>query len=177
MLLQVLVRQDNKCVGQFVNPRLYSVPQSSDAAFDSQLDKSPVQQVCVVYDTFKSASATGEQLLLIPLVTAKESEEYRFTVFGRCNNSNFVLPISYQFSGQHTAYSLQKALYIGKHRGASGQSTTGRASSSSLTAARDLTLNFGMSLCSMLPNLGCPACLIVPNLQYAACNMPDLLYT
>lgn len=144
MLLQALVHQNRKCVGQFFNPRLYSVSQVTDTAFDSQTDKTPVQQLCIIYDSFRAASGTGAQSLLVPLVPACKSEQYRFTVFGRCDNRNFVLPVTYQFSGQQAAYSLQKALYIDKHRHSSAQTSAGVECLSSLTTAKDLTINFGM---------------------------------
>ena len=143
------MHQNKKCVGQFVNPRLYSVSQLPDSASDSKLERVPIQQLCIIYDSFKAASASGPQSLLIPLVTACQSEQYHFRVFGRCDNQNFVLPISYQFSGQQAAYSLQKALYIGKHKGIAAQAGATVGLLSPLITAKDLTLNFGRSYPSL----------------------------
>ena len=138
---------NKKCVGQFVNPRLYSVSHLADTACDSKLksDRSTVQQLCIIYDTFKAAPASATCSLVIPLVTACQSAHYSFTVFGRSDNQNFVLPVSYQFSGQQAAYKLQRALYIGKHRESRAQAVTGVDVLSPLVTAKDLVLNFGKS--------------------------------
>lgn len=142
---QALVHLNKKCVGQFFNPRLYSVSHLADTACDSKLDRCTVQQLCIIYDTFKAASASPACSLLIPLVTACQSAQYSFTVFGRSDNQNFVLPVSYQFSAQQAAYNLQKALYIGKHRDSRAQAITGVDLLSPLVTAKDLVLNFGKS--------------------------------
>lgn len=120
--------------------------QLSEAAVESEPGSCPVQQLCIIYDNFKAALATSSATLLVPLVTARQAEEYRFTVFGRCDNRNFVLPISYQFSGQQAAYGLQKALYIGKHNSASASAERETDSLSPLITSKDITLNFGKRL-------------------------------
>ncbi len=142
--LQALVYHNKKCVGRFIKPRLYSVSQFSDTR-EEQFADCPVQQLSIIYDCFKAACTDGPAKVSVPIVTADASEQYRFTVVGRCEECNFVLPVTYQFSGQQAAYNLQKSLYTTKHQQSQAAAAGTVSALSPLITTSDLALNFGKS--------------------------------
>ena len=141
--MQALVYCNRKCVGKFTQPRLYSVSQLGDTSSVSSFESCPVQQLTIIYDCFKAACSENCARVSVPIVTSSSSEEYKFTVAGRCEGCNFILPATYQFSGQQAAYELQKALYTSKHQQSQAAAAAFVTALSPLIAASDLTLNFG----------------------------------
>ncbi len=142
--LQALVYHNKKCVGRFIKPRLYSVSQFGDTR-EEQFADCPVQQLSIIYDCFKAACTDGPAKVSVPIVTADAFEQYRFTVVGRCEECNFVLPVTYQFSGQQVAYNLQKSLYTTKHQQSQAAAAGTVSALSPLITNSDLALNFGRS--------------------------------
>ncbi len=142
-VLQALVYHNKKCIGRFVKPRLYSVSQLGDTSSASDFQNCPVQQLSIIYDCFKAACSDTPGKVSVPIVTASSSEHYQFTVVGRCEERNFVLPATYQFSGQQAAYKLQKTLYTTKHQQATAAGSD--SALSPLITNSDLTLNLGTS--------------------------------
>ena len=140
--MQALVYHNKKCLGRFVKPRLYSVAQTNEASTSSP-ESCPVQQLSITYDCFQAVSSGSPPKVCVPLVAASTSEQYRFTVVGHCEQQNFVLPATYQFSGQQAAYSLQKALYTTKHQQSQAASAGAIAALSPLITTSDLSLTFG----------------------------------
>ncbi|KAL0053045.1 hypothetical protein WJX82_000107 [Trebouxia sp. C0006] len=142
---QALVYHNKKCVGRFIKPRLYSVSQFGDTR-EEQFADCPVQQLSIIYDCFKAACTDGPAKVSVPIVTADAFEQYRFTVVGRCEECNFVLPVTYQFSGQQVAYNLQKSLYTTKHQQSQAAAAGTVSALSPLITNSDLALNFGTGL-------------------------------
>lgn len=142
-LMQALVYCNKKCVGKFTQPRLYSVSHLGDASSVSSSESCPVQQLTIIYDCFKAASSDSSARVSVPVVASSSSEEYRFTVVGRCEGRNFILPATYQFSSQQAAYELQKALYTSRHRQSQAAAAAFVTALSPLITTTDLTLNFG----------------------------------
>ena len=138
--MQALVYHNKKCLGRFIKPRLYSVSQLGDT---SRAESCPVQQLSIIYDCFKAASSDSSAEVSVPIVTASHSEQYQFTVVGRCEGRNFILPATYHFSGQQAAYGLQKALYTTKHQQNKAAAASIISALSPLITTGDLTLNFG----------------------------------
>lgn len=135
---------NRKCIGKFVQPRLYSVSQLGDTSSVSSLESCcPVQQLTIIYDCFKAACSDSSARVSVPIVTSSSSTDYKFTVVGRCEGCNFVLPATYHFSGQQAAYELQKALYTSKHQQSQAAAAAFVTALSPLIATTDLTLNFG----------------------------------
>lgn len=141
--MQALVYCNRKCIGKFVQPRLYSVSQLGDTSSVSSLESCPVQQLTIIYDCFTAACSDSSARVTVPIVTSSSSTEYKFTVVGRCEGCNFVLPATYHFSGQQAAYELQKALYTSKHQQSQAAAAAFVTALSPLIATTDLTLNFG----------------------------------
>lgn len=102
-----------------------------------------MQQLSIIYDCFKAACSDSHTQLSVPVVTNDGSEEYKFTVVGRCEGCNFILPATYQFSGQQAAYGLQKTLYTSRHQQNQAAAAAAVTALSPLIATTDLTLNFG----------------------------------
>lgn len=144
--MQALVYCNRKCVGKFTQPRLYSVSQLGDTSCVSSLESCPVQQLTIIYDCFKAACSESSARVSVPIVTSSSTEEYRFTVVGRCEGCNFVLPATYRFSGEQAAYELQKALYTSKHQQTQAAAAAFVTALSPLIATTDLALNFGKLL-------------------------------
>lgn len=142
-LMQALVYCNKKCVGKFIHPRLYSVSHLGDASSVSSSDSCPVQQLTIIYDCFKAASSDSSARVSVPVVASSSSEVYQFTVVGRCEGRNFILPATYQFSNQQAAYELQKALYTSRHRQSQAAAAAFVTALSPLITTTDLTLNFG----------------------------------
>jgi hypothetical protein len=142
--LQALVYHNKKCVGRFIKPRLYSVSQFGDTR-EGQFADCPVQQLSIIYDCFKAACTDGSAKVSVPIVTADAFEQYCFTVVGRCEECNFILPVTYHFSGQQAAYSLQKSLYTTKHQQSQAAAAGTVTALSPLITTSDLALNFGRS--------------------------------
>lgn len=115
-----------------------------------------MQQLSIIYDCFKAASSDSSAEVSVPIVTASHSEQYQFTVVGRCEGRNFILPATYHFSGQQAAYGLQKALYTTKHQQNKAAAASIVSALSPLITTGDLTLNFG-KLALWIPPLLCPA--------------------
>lgn len=136
---------NKKCVGRFIKPRLYSVSQLGGTR-EERLANCPVQQLSIIYDCFKAACTDSPTKVSVPIVTADAFEQYRFTVVGRCEECNFVLPVTYQFSGQQAAYELQKNLYTTKHQQFQAAAAGTVSALSPLITNSDLALNFGRSL-------------------------------
>ncbi|KAA6423174.1 MAG: hypothetical protein FRX49_07161 [Trebouxia sp. A1-2] len=141
---QALVYHNKKCVGRFIKPRLYSVSQFGDTREERFAD-CPVQQLSIIYDCFKAACIDGPAKVSVPIVTADAFEQYRFTVVGRCEECNFVLPVTYQFSGQQAAYSLQRSLYTSKHQQSQAAASGTVSALSPLITTSDLALNFALA--------------------------------
>lgn len=120
--------------------------QLGDTSGVSSLESCRIQQLTIIYDCFKAASSDTPARVSVPVVTSSSSEDYKFTVVGRCEGGNFILPATYQFTGQQAAYELQKALYSSKHQQKQGAAAAFVTALSPLIAATDLTLNFGKQL-------------------------------
>lgn len=151
--MQALVYCNRKCIGKFTQPRLYSVSQLGDTSSVSSSTSCPVQQLTIIYDCFNAACSDSSARVSVPVVASGSTEEYKFTVVGRCEGCNFVLPATYQFSSQQAAFELQKALYTSRHQQNQAAAAAFVTALSPLIATTDLTLNFGKLLqCGMLPS-------------------------
>ena len=151
--MQALVYCNTKCIGKFTQPRLYSVSQLGDTSSVSSSKSCPVQQLTIIYDCFKAACSDSSARVSVPVVASSSSEQYKFIVVGRCEGCNFILPATYQFSSQQTAYELQKALYTSRHQQNQAAAAAFVTALSPLITTTDLILNFGKLLqCGVLPS-------------------------
>ena len=155
LFMQALVYHNKKCLGRFVKPRLYSVAPVDEASQATNSERCPVQQLSITYDCFQAASSESPSRICVPLVTASSSEHYRFTVVGHCEQRNFVLPATYQFSGQQAAYALQRALYTTKHQQSQAASSGAVAALSPLITTSDLSVTFGKKLHTCIQGPSC----------------------
>ena len=129
-----------------MQPRLYSISHLGDTSTSSSAESCPVQQLSIIYDCFQGVCSDSQAQVSVPIVTSSNSEEYRFTVVGRCEGCNFVLPATYRFTGQQAAFELQKALYTSRHQQNQAAAAAFVRALSPLIASTDLTLNFGEQL-------------------------------
>lgn len=156
--MQALVYLNKKCLGRFVKPRLYTVTQPDNSSCASKTDACSVQQLSIAYDSFQPASLSAPAHIHIPVVSASSSDHYHFTIVGHCEQHNFVLPATYQFTGQQAAYGLQRALYTAKHQQSHSGAAGSVAALSPLINPGDLSLAFGKHCASSSTELVTMSC-------------------